>query len=1072
MPLPYSLPKPPQTQARSSHTFRPPPLDGSLTLAQIYDWHFRNTPHHRLFVYAHEEGSTRTILWREGVRAVYQGARILRDRFKWMPGLSRIPIVSILASSDTIPYFVLFVSCLRANYLVFPISPRNSPSAVAYLIDKVGVNYLLIGHEPTMQDISANAIQILKDQYPGTAVPDVSYVPLFEDLFLPQSEGSLAPEDIPYEYHGPDAPALVIHSSGDCIGSTAFPKPIYWSNHRIIQGALIPWFGGRDLTDQVMSLHSMPMYHGMGLLQTMWGPSCGLVYSAFEPRASPTVPSPENLFRSAKATLSDIILCVPSFLEAWAREPEYVEWLATRTGVLYGGGPLNKDAGDYLTSQGVSIFILYGSSEGGIMSPILPAHVGYDWNYFQFPELVTAEMVPHGDNTFELVMVSNVFCRPSVLNTQIRGADAYATSDLMVPHPTKPGYWRIFGRSDDQIMHSTGEKTNPGPLENMLNQDPHVLSSVMFGRGQFQAGVIVDPKPAFKFDPSDSIKLAEFRNLIWPTVEKMNAFAPQHSRIFKEMIIVAKPSKKFTYTAKMTARRQAIIADYASEISNLYATVEETTQSNITPPEQWDPTSTLDFVREVIRNVMTNSVEDDEDIFQHGCDSLQATWIRNALLRALRDSAQLDTRRSTHNFVYDYPSISGLALFIFSLVSGTEHTPVDNKVSVIHGKVSSYTRDFPLHIGEMDLPSSSEKVVMITGTTGELGCYLLAVLVADNSVSRIYALNRSLRDSSVLCRQSQALVDRGLDPTIVDSQKLVLLEADISSLRFDVEESVYREMQESVTHIIHAAWPVDFNLALVSFEPNIRGVRNIIDFSLGSPFREPPMLLFISSIGIFRNFEGQEPLVEGPVSVEIAVGTGYTESKWISEQIILKSVEFTPLKALIVRVGQLCGGINGAWNVNEWVPALIQSARDVGYLPGDGKNVAWLPVDVAAAAIFDFLSVFPRSKFVHLIHPRPVSWATLGNVVARELAARLVPYSEWVSHVENMPKDKNSSRAARLLPFFRSLDRTSSGDAFGFPKLDMRCAMEMSVSLRSLSGQLGEEDVKRWIGYWRSVGLL
>jgi hypothetical protein len=27
---------------------------------------------------------------------------------------------------------------------------------------------------------------------------------------------------------------------------------------------------------------------------------------------------------------------------------------------LYGGGPLNQEAGDYLTSQGVSIFILYG----------------------------------------------------------------------------------------------------------------------------------------------------------------------------------------------------------------------------------------------------------------------------------------------------------------------------------------------------------------------------------------------------------------------------------------------------------------------------------------------------------------------------------------------------------------------------------------------------------------------------------------------------------------------------------------------------------------------------------------
>jgi hypothetical protein len=46
------------------------------------------------------------------------------------------------------------------------------------------------------------------------------------------------------------------------VGSTAFPKPIYWSNHRIVESALIPWFGGRDLTNQVLSLHGMPMYHG------------------------------------------------------------------------------------------------------------------------------------------------------------------------------------------------------------------------------------------------------------------------------------------------------------------------------------------------------------------------------------------------------------------------------------------------------------------------------------------------------------------------------------------------------------------------------------------------------------------------------------------------------------------------------------------------------------------------------------------------------------------------------------------------------------------------------------------
>lgn len=77
----------------------------------------------------------------------------------------------------------------------------------------------------------------------------------------------------------------------------------------------------------------------------------------------------------------------------------------------------------------------------------------------------------------------------------------------------------------------------------------------MFGRGRLQAGILVEPKPEYSFDPSDEAKLADFRNKIWyvsdkhrtlyfvaqkrirPTVVKMNAFAPQQSRLFKEVMI-------------------------------------------------------------------------------------------------------------------------------------------------------------------------------------------------------------------------------------------------------------------------------------------------------------------------------------------------------------------------------------------------------------------------------------------------------------------------------------------------------------------------------------------------------
>jgi len=52
-------------------------------------------------------------------------------------------------------------------------------------------------------------------------------------------------------------------------------------------------------------------------------------------------------------------------------------------------------------------------------------------------------------------------------------------------------------------------------LEGILNGDPHIKSAVMFGRGRFNAGAIIDPKPEFAFDPEDQEKLAEFRNMIW-----------------------------------------------------------------------------------------------------------------------------------------------------------------------------------------------------------------------------------------------------------------------------------------------------------------------------------------------------------------------------------------------------------------------------------------------------------------------------------------------------------------------------------------------------------------------------
>jgi hypothetical protein len=134
----------------------------------------------------------------------------------------------------------------------------------------------------------------------------------------------------------------------------------------------------------------------------------------------------------------------------------------------------------------------------------------------------------------------------------------------------------------------------------------------------------------------------------------MNEFAPQHSKLFKEvchfspyplaiffgrvasvcmirylflppklfeqMILVSSPTRPFALTAKLTARRQAVIAEYESEIDALYDAVNETAQAVKYFPNEWTEQSSLEFARNLIGSVLKVPVKDDDDIFQYSCD--------------------------------------------------------------------------------------------------------------------------------------------------------------------------------------------------------------------------------------------------------------------------------------------------------------------------------------------------------------------------------------------------------------------------------------------------------------------
>lgn len=90
-----------------------------------------------------------------------------------------------------------------------------------------------------------------------------------------------------------------------------------------------------------------------------------------------------------------------------------------------------------------------------------------------------------------------------------------------------------------------------------------------------------------------------------------------------------------------------------------------------------------------------------------------------------------------------------------------------------------------------------------------------------------------------------------------------------------------------MTIIIHNAWKVDFNLPLLSFEPNVQGTRNLIDLARSSRNSSSLKFVFTSSVASAWSWDKTRGAYPEEIisDARYAVGNGYGESKYISERV-------------------------------------------------------------------------------------------------------------------------------------------------------------------------------------------
>ncbi|PIL30035.1 transporter [Ganoderma sinense ZZ0214-1] len=908
---------------------------------------------------------------------------------------------------------------LILRWQVLLISTRNSPNAISHLVQTTHCAAVLVDatishlHGEVLRELVATGVAptiITRAPIPSETARDGADRAL---AFLAESRSHSAAV---LEREAKEG-ALYLHTSG----TTGHPKAIAWS-HEFLLGLCAANYRDRARCEDDLLYTCFPMFHSVPFFL-----GSGASFVCLDTWRSVSAHTVLRHLRALKHRKVDVSL-PPSILEdiVDSRDPDWLRLLASQNTVFWGGAPLREDAGGTLCSMASSLSLgaARATEAGPLARSSLEANADpADWMYMRLVDYYQSDWYQMEDDVhgrYNLI-ISPIHTTPPVVNTL--DPIGFATVDgwLKHPDPNKAHLWRPAGRLDDVTVLSNGENTDNTQLETLLCTSPYIQQAIIFGTGKFVNGALVNPPPGL-LKSDDDEHLDHYLDLIWPHIEdRVNKIIPCHSRLLRGMVLVARSDRPFLFSDKGTVKNRATLALYTSDVDSAYAALERGTDVTATStststtglplgaglPAPLDESEIRGLVDALVADAVEHRLGPEDNLFRNGMDSFGATRLRAVLSAALRRTGILAT--VPRNVVYAHPTRAALSRFLVAFTAaGTvaEKARVkDDLEAEISQMVDKYSKDLPEHEGACPLPSDTDgDVYAVTGTTGSLGATFMALLLEQPHIKKVYALNRSHGSQLMESRQEAAFMDKGLDLPLLQEAvrvgRVEFVEFEAGKDHLGVEDEVYSKLTQELTHIVHIAWLLNFDLPLSHFEPHVAGVRAVLELALSSLYSRPPYITFVSSIGTTARW----PFPERPVpkvalnSPEFCIPQGYSYAKYVSEQVIQHAVAQRPtLCAAVIRCGQLSGALaTGAWQRSEYIPRLLRSAHKLGMVPTDATDVRWLPVDVAA-------DILLREIEHAALHPAPgpVRYYTLDTTqftpwqrVVDALAA-FAPDREW-----------------------------------------------------------------------------
>lgn len=152
-----------------------------------------------------------------------------------------------------------------------------------------------------------------------------------------------------------------------------------------------------------------------------------------------------------------------------------------------------------------------------------------------------------------------------------------------------------------------------------------------------------------------------------------------------------------------------------------------------------------------------------------------------------------------------HPTIVSLTTHLIQLMNSPESSVIHKSaVFEMEAMVERYTASLPVLDSLPLLPSNSTKqTILLTGSTGALGSYILAKLLADTDVERVWAVNRHSKKLSIAERQRESFLSKGLDIQLLahEGNKLVYVEADLTQNILGLDPEVYEKVRILAPHL-------------------------------------------------------------------------------------------------------------------------------------------------------------------------------------------------------------------------------------------------------------------------------